>query len=177
MSVTHATYVIERRYRATRGRVFAAWADPATKARWLSGPDEWSRGAHELDFRVGGREVSKVTPPAGPESTFTAHFLDIVDGERIVYSYEMRLGDTRISVSLATVLIEPDGDGSRLTYTEQCGSFCRQRRPGGAQARHGPAARQPRTGDRHMILASMATSIDGLKGRPRPRARLAELRR
>ncbi len=121
MSVTHATYVIERRYRRPRTRV-RGLADPATKARWLSGPDEWSRGAHELDFRVGGRG-SEVTPPAGPESTFTAHFLDIVDGERIVYSYEMRLGDTRISVSLATVLIEPDGDGSRLTSRSRARSL------------------------------------------------------
>ena len=30
------------------------------------------------------------------------------------------MDDTRISVSLTTVEFEPSGDGTRLTYTEQC---------------------------------------------------------
>ena len=39
--------------------------------------------------------------------------------QRLVYCYEMYAGDDRMSVSLATVEIVPDGDGTRLTYTEQ----------------------------------------------------------
>ncbi len=35
-SVTHATFVVERRYDASPARVFAAWADPAAKARWFA---------------------------------------------------------------------------------------------------------------------------------------------
>jgi hypothetical protein len=31
----------------------------------------------------------------------------------------MHLDDQRISVSLGTLELEPDGDGTRLTYTEQ----------------------------------------------------------
>jgi hypothetical protein len=31
----------------------------------------------------------------------------------------MLLGDTRISVSVATVELRPDGDGTQLVYTEQ----------------------------------------------------------
>ena len=38
---------------------------------------------------------------------------------RIVYAYDMHLEGTRISVSLGTVELEPEGDGTRLTYTEQ----------------------------------------------------------
>jgi uncharacterized protein YndB with AHSA1/START domain len=34
----------------------------------------------------------------------------------------MYLDETRISVSLGTVELKPDGDGTRLTYTEQ-GAF------------------------------------------------------
>lgn len=116
---THSTFVIERTYRAAPERVWAAWSDPATKARWHQGRDEWTRGEHELDFRVGGHERFQVTPPAGPVSTFVARYLDIVDGARIIYSYDMCLGDARISVSLATVELAPDGPGTHLTYTEQ----------------------------------------------------------
>ena len=38
---------------------------------------------------------------------------------RIVYSYAMHLNDWRISVSLATVTLARDGDGTRITLTEQ----------------------------------------------------------
>lgn len=68
-SVTHATFVIERTYDASPGRVFAAWADPAAKARWfgnLDAPDPW----YELDFRLGGREINRGGPPGGPVYTY-----------------------------------------------------------------------------------------------------------
>ena len=57
-SVTHGTFVIERTYPASPARVFAAFADPAIKDRWFGGPEEWDRGEGEMDFRVGGREVT-----------------------------------------------------------------------------------------------------------------------
>ncbi len=42
---------------------------------------------------------------------------DIVPDERIIFTYDMRLDETRISVSLATVELEParrpGGDGGR----------------------------------------------------------------
>ena len=57
--VTHATFSLERSYPAPPARVFAAWADPAAKARWFAGG---SGSGHQLDFRVGGREVARGGP-------------------------------------------------------------------------------------------------------------------
>jgi uncharacterized protein YndB with AHSA1/START domain len=34
--VTHATFTLERSYPVPPARVFAAWADPAAKARWFT---------------------------------------------------------------------------------------------------------------------------------------------
>jgi uncharacterized protein YndB with AHSA1/START domain len=48
-----------------------------------------------------------------------AVYQDIVPGERIVYSYDMKMNDERISVSLATVQLEAAEGGTRLTFTEQ----------------------------------------------------------
>jgi uncharacterized protein YndB with AHSA1/START domain len=118
-STEHATFVIERTYPVSPARVFAAWADPVAKARWFAGPDEWESGPREFDFRVGGRERNSGGPPGGPVHAFDALYQDIVENERIVYSYDMHLDGTRISVSLATVELKPAGDGTRLIVTEQ----------------------------------------------------------
>jgi uncharacterized protein YndB with AHSA1/START domain len=118
-SVEHATFVVERKYAVSPERAFAAWADPEAKARWYVDSD----AQLELDFRVGGRERSQGTAPDGRAYSYEALYQDIVPGRRIVYTYEMVLEETRISVSLATVEFTPVGDnGTRLVFTEQ-GAF------------------------------------------------------
>jgi uncharacterized protein YndB with AHSA1/START domain len=121
-SVTHATFVLERTYDASPARVFKAWADPEIKPRWFRGPDEWPRGKYELDFRIGGRERLAGGPPGGTVHLYNAIYQDIVPDERIIIAYDMHLDDRRISVSLLTVELKPDGKGTRLTFTEQ-GAF------------------------------------------------------
>lgn len=118
-STHHATFVIERRYDAPPAWVFRAFADPVAKARWFAGPDEWEKGRHTLDFRIGGRERISGGPADGPVHRFDACYQDIVPDERIVYTYDMHLDETRISVSLATIELKPAGDGTRLIFTEQ----------------------------------------------------------
>lgn len=122
--VNHVTFVIERRYPASPAKVFGAWADAAAKGVWLDDPDYKSdEGADsELDFRVGGHERFGGLTPEGTRYSYDALYYDIVPDERIVYSYEMYSGDDRMSVSLTTVEIVPDQDGTKLTYTEQ-GAF------------------------------------------------------
>lgn len=117
-STTHATFVIEREYAHPPAKVFAAYADPKKKAQWFGGPPEWN-STHTLDFRVGGKEVSSGGAPGGVVHTMNGEYWDIVENERIVMSYELLLGETRISVSLGTTEIAPTANGARLTYTEQ----------------------------------------------------------
>jgi uncharacterized protein YndB with AHSA1/START domain len=117
-SVEHAVFVVERTYDASPDRVFAAWSDPRAKARWFDGSD----GEFELDFRVGGWERGRGLLPDGREYGFQALYQDIVPGRRIVYTYDMLLDGTRISVSVATVEFNPEREGTRLVFTEQ-GAF------------------------------------------------------
>jgi uncharacterized protein YndB with AHSA1/START domain len=118
-STEHATFVIERVYPASPARVFAAWADPVQKAQWFAGPDDWIKITHETDFRVGGRERLAIGPLGGVVHKFDCCYQDIVPDQRIVYTYDMHLDDTRISVSLTTVEFKPAGAGTRLVFTEQ----------------------------------------------------------
>jgi uncharacterized protein YndB with AHSA1/START domain len=122
MSVAHAQFTIERRYPAPVARVFAAWADPELKERWFVGPDEWERDEYALDFRVGGREVSRGGPPGAPVHTYNALYWDIVPDSRVVYTYEMLLGEQRTSVSLCTVTLSAEDNGTLLVLSEH-GAF------------------------------------------------------
>jgi uncharacterized protein YndB with AHSA1/START domain len=117
-SAVHATFAIERTYDATPARVFKAWAEPAAKASWF-GPPSVPYENREFDFQVGGRERFEVPGPDGATYTFDNRYADIVDEQRIVYAYDMYRGQTRISVSLATIELQSSGTGTKLTFTEQ----------------------------------------------------------
>ena len=118
-SADHATFVIERVFDFAPSVVFSAWAEPAAKAHWFAGTGEWKELHREQDFRVGGRERLKGVWPGGKVSAFDALHQEIVPNERIIYSYDMHLDETRISISLATVEFKPAGADTRLIVTEQ----------------------------------------------------------
>jgi uncharacterized protein YndB with AHSA1/START domain len=107
-SVEHASFSIERVYDASPARVFSAWSNAEAKLRWFFCDDSWRLNEHDFDFRVGGRERLSVSPPGGQQ--------------HIIYNYAMYVGESRISVSLATVTLEPSGRGTKLLFTEQ-GAF------------------------------------------------------
>ncbi|MFD2057105.1 SRPBCC family protein [Mesorhizobium calcicola] len=121
-SVVHSTFVIERSYPASPAKVYFALSNPAAKRRWFADPDNPMTHRHEMDFRIGGKEVNAGGPKDGPIHVFNAVYQDIVPDQRIVYSYEMLFGETRISVSLTTIELVAEGKGTRLVMTEQ-GAF------------------------------------------------------
>lgn len=121
-SVVHSTFSVERTYPSPPARVFAAFSNQETKRRWFAEGEGWEVDEFTLDFRVGGREISRFRFKGGAPMGNDTVYLDIVPERRIVLAYTMTVGDKRISVSLATVEIIPSGDGTRLVYTEQ-GAF------------------------------------------------------
>jgi uncharacterized protein YndB with AHSA1/START domain len=133
-SVVHSTFRIERRYPASPSRVFAAFADQATKRRWFAEGEGWEVHEFSVDFRVGGRDLARFgfksgpgtppgAPPAGTQIRNDTTYQDIVPNQRIVFAYTLTIGEKRISASLATVEIAAEGDGTRLTFTEQSAFF------------------------------------------------------
>ena len=122
-SVVHGAFHLERTYEATAEQVYKALSDEAAKSRWFFGPSGWRLIERTMDFRVGGRERVKGGFDGGVTTTFDANYHDIVPRERIVYTYEMHLDERKISVSLATLQIEPAGaERTKLKVCEQ-GAF------------------------------------------------------
>jgi uncharacterized protein YndB with AHSA1/START domain len=145
--VTHASFTLERAYPAPPARVFAAWADPVVKARWFGGGT--GEGHHQLDFRVGGREVASGGPEGGPVMTFESLYREIVVPERIVYTSTMSAGADVITISLTTVEFKAADGGTRLVLTEQ-GAFL--------DGREEPAWRENGTADQLKALATVLES-------------------
>jgi uncharacterized protein YndB with AHSA1/START domain len=122
-SVVHDVFHIERTYDATAEQVYKALSDEVAKSRWFYGPEGWRLIERTMDVRVGGRERVKGGFDGGVTTTFDAIYHDVVPRERIVYTYEMRIDERKISVSLATLEIEPAGAGrTKLKVCEQ-GAF------------------------------------------------------
>lgn len=121
--IKHATFTIERVYDSPPARVFRAFSDKPSKMRWFVEEEGgWTTESYELDFRTGGYERAKGGAPNGMRYTNDTLYHDIVQNERLVFAYAMDVDGRRISASLTTITLTPEGAGTRLCYTEQ-GAF------------------------------------------------------
>lgn len=118
-SAAHTSFVLERRFKASAARVFAAWADPATKLRWNDCHAQTGATEFSMDFRPGGLETYRSRLDDGTPLAVDKVFLDIVTNARIVFAYSMAAGGRALSASLVTVEFADSDTGSTLKLTEQ----------------------------------------------------------
>ena len=118
-SQIHATFVIERSYPVPVSAVWHALSDNDARDQWFGGGAEFD--ARREVARLPRRRPRRRRRPVArrPTSRFVSTYTDIVDQQRIVFTYDMWVDDRHMSTSLTTIAVEPDGDGTRLTYTEQ----------------------------------------------------------
>ena len=122
-SVVHAAFHLERTYDAPVERVWKALTDERAKQKWFGGaPGRWQLLERHMDVRAGGTERLKGRWEGGVVSTFDAIYHDVIQNERLVYSYVMHLNDKKISVSLATMQLRAAGEQTTVKVSEQ-GAF------------------------------------------------------
>lgn len=126
-TVIHSTFTLERSYPFLPAKVFAALSEPEKKRRWFADSPNHEVVEFVMDFREGGVErmqyrFNEETPFPGVILTNTGHYQDIVPGRRVVLSSAMTIAGRRISVSLVTFDLLPEGEGTTLLCTFQ-GAF------------------------------------------------------
>jgi uncharacterized protein YndB with AHSA1/START domain len=77
--------VLERIMDAPRELVWQAWTSPEHLKRWWA-PKPYETPECQIDLRPGGIFYTRMTGPEGFDSRGTGCFLDIVDGEKIVWT-------------------------------------------------------------------------------------------
>jgi uncharacterized protein YndB with AHSA1/START domain len=127
-TTVHSTFSLERSFKATPERVFAAWADPASRKRWNYEEGSSELLHHEADFRIGGGERVKMklgpgVPVSGMTLTLESVYEVIVPNERLVWAYRMELEGRTFSASLATLELVKTDDGTDLFLTHQGAYF------------------------------------------------------
>jgi uncharacterized protein YndB with AHSA1/START domain len=125
LTITHASFVIEKSYSAPPERVFQGFADPRVKRRWYGVREPMRTEKFEMDFRVGGIDTAiyyfgKAMPlPEGTKLSYETRYQNIVANRRIIWVYTMAINDEVASSSQASIELLPNGKGTEMVFTEQ----------------------------------------------------------
>ena len=77
--------VVERILDAPRELVWRAWSDPELLKRWWA-PRPYQTPECEMELKPGGRFHTRMTGPDGFDFSGTGCFLEVVEGERVVWT-------------------------------------------------------------------------------------------
>jgi uncharacterized protein YndB with AHSA1/START domain len=176
--------VVRRTLSAPPERVFAAWLEPATLARWLS---PFADAEATVDSRVGGA-FRVVMRGSGREIEHTGEYREIDPPRRLVFTWSSPYTGSTPSLVTVELRAVPPGDRTELTLTHRrlpAGEVENHRAGWGAilghlaaHLRRGSRARRSnasRPGSRARADARGARGADG--ERPDARSRVGRLAR
>jgi uncharacterized protein YndB with AHSA1/START domain len=98
-SQVHATFVIERTYSAPVEAVWHALSDNDARDQWFNAGSAFDAHDKSHDFRVGGHGTEEGQWHGGPRSRFLSTYTDIVDLQRIVFTYDMWIDERHLSTT------------------------------------------------------------------------------
>ena len=117
-SPTSGSLTINRNFKHAPEKVFAAFANPKTKAKWFVGPKGGEDLERTIDVRTGGSEVLRFKHPSGMITHFIARYHAVEKDKRIVYSYDLMIDGKHHSTSLAVVELKSAGKSTDMIFTE-----------------------------------------------------------
>jgi uncharacterized protein YndB with AHSA1/START domain len=111
------TLHIERRFAASRERVYEAWTDPELFVRWFM-PKGGSASDAEIDLRVGGTWRVTMKPPLRPAGLAFGTYMEVDPPARLVYTLAWK-GIPLGPESIVTVEFHELADGTELSLTQE----------------------------------------------------------
>jgi uncharacterized protein YndB with AHSA1/START domain len=128
--------LIERIFDAPRSLVFKVWTQPQHIMQWW-GPKDFTVPLCQVDFRAGGAYRACIVSPEGKQYVMRGVYREIVEPERIVFTFAWEeTGERGMQTVITVDLAEVDG-GTRLRFHQapfQSASECDGHRLGWDQA-------------------------------------------
>jgi uncharacterized protein YndB with AHSA1/START domain len=105
--------LITRVIDAPRTLVFKAWTTPEHLVRWW-GPKNYTAPSIKMDFRPGGSYRACIRSPEGIDEWMTGVYREIVEPERIVFTFRWEEDGERGRETLVTVTFADHNGKTRL---------------------------------------------------------------
>jgi uncharacterized protein YndB with AHSA1/START domain len=120
------TLVIERIFSAPPDRVFRAWTDPATLAKWW-GPEGFTTPEYKMDVRPGGKYRTTMVSPTGESHTCSGVYREVVPAKRLVFTWAWEENGKRGHETEVTVTFEPTAGGTKMHFVQAVFDSAEQR--------------------------------------------------
>jgi uncharacterized protein YndB with AHSA1/START domain len=111
--------VISRVFDAPRSLVYKAWTEPQHMINWL-GPQGFTSKILKSELRVGGAYRFYMRDPQGGDHWQQGVFREIVEPEKLVFTYEWanEQGQATRPQTLVTILLDEIGGKTRMTLRQ-----------------------------------------------------------
>lgn len=110
--------VLTREIAAAPAAVYRAWTEPELLMKWFA-PLPWTTARAEMDVRPGGASLIVMRSPEGAEFPSPGQFLEVVPGERLVFTNAYTGDWVPSQKPFMTVVVTFEGldGGARTKYT------------------------------------------------------------
>lgn len=107
--------VIKKELKAPPHLVFNAWSKPKLLMKWAFPFQNW-KSSTQSEFKVGGHFTHKVTDVDGTDHTHAGKYLEIIENQKIVFTWNVRDDEETLISVVITVL---EGDTTEISLTHE----------------------------------------------------------
>jgi uncharacterized protein YndB with AHSA1/START domain len=105
---------ITRTYPVPPEKVWRAWTDPQALSRWFGPGEPDSVTRADMDVREGGQYRIHFTTPDGEDHGVSGVYQEVVENERLVFSWAWQSTPDR--VSRVSITLRPVAGGTELDF-------------------------------------------------------------
>jgi uncharacterized protein YndB with AHSA1/START domain len=108
--------VLTRLIDVPRAAAYRCWTEPDLAVKWFA-PKPWTVARAELDVRPGGASLIVMRSPEGEEMPSAGVYLEVVPGEKLVFTDAYRTGWVPSEKPFFTGIITFADEGGATRYT------------------------------------------------------------